>query len=330
VAPPGPPPDVRRRPEHATAGAVSSPVPRSGGSRASQLCHLCRRTGPGPGGLGDRPQQRARVRARALLRLRCPRCRCIHAFGDVDLDRYYRHYGLHEAGLDLLERILYRNKLRFIRGFVPLDRGSPVLDFGCGNGIFVEYLRRRGYTDVAGYDPYSASHADPGVLGRRAPGTRRRTGRAGRLPLPPDPRRPPYRPGAGGHGPPGAPAALPPAPGHDGLARVRAPPARLRTRGQDSPPLFPYPDPVPQPADDRLVPGPARRAGRPQRAVPLVVAPAAGLLLPGARRRARLPDGPTRSSSSSGVPAEAGAAGTAERRRTAGWTAVRYRQERCT
>jgi hypothetical protein len=261
---------------------------------------------------------------------RCPRCRCIHAFGDVDLDRYYRHYGLHEAGLDLLERILYRNKLRFIRGFVPLDRGSPVLDFGCGNGIFVEYLRRRGYTDVAGYDPYSASHADPGVLGRRAPGTRRRTGRAGRLPLPPDPRRPPYRPGAGGHGPPGAPAALPPAPSHDGLARVRAPPARLRTRGQDSPPLFPYPDPVPQPADDRLVPGPARRAGRPQRAVPLVVAPAAGLLLPGARRRARLPDGPTRSSSSSGVPAEAGAAGTAERRRTAGWTAVRYRQERCT
>jgi SAM-dependent methyltransferase len=98
---------------------------------------------------------------------RCPRCRCIHAFGDVDLDHYYRHYGLHETGLDLLERVFYRNKLRFIRRFVPLDRGSPVLDFGCGNGIFVEYLRRRGYTDVAGYDPYSAAHADPGVLGRR-------------------------------------------------------------------------------------------------------------------------------------------------------------------
>ena len=98
---------------------------------------------------------------------RCPRCRCIHAFGDVDLDRYYRRYGLHETGLDLLERVFYRNKLRFIRRFVPLDRGGPVLDFGCGNGIFVEYLRRRGYTDVAGYDPYSAAHADPRVLGRR-------------------------------------------------------------------------------------------------------------------------------------------------------------------
>ena len=98
---------------------------------------------------------------------RCPRCRCIHAFGDVDLDRYYRRYALHETGLDLLERVFYRNKLRFIRRFVSLDRGGPVLDFGCGNGIFVEYLRRRGYTDVAGYDPYSAAHADPRVLGRR-------------------------------------------------------------------------------------------------------------------------------------------------------------------
>jgi SAM-dependent methyltransferase len=97
---------------------------------------------------------------------RCPRCRCIHAFGDVDLDRYYVGYGLHETRLDLLERLLYRNKLRFIRRTVDLDRASPVLDFGCGNGIFVDYLRRRGYRDVAGYDPYSPAHADESVLGR--------------------------------------------------------------------------------------------------------------------------------------------------------------------
>jgi hypothetical protein len=98
---------------------------------------------------------------------RCPHCRCIHAFEDVDLDRYYRNYGLHETGLDLVERIFYRNKLRFIRRFVDLDRRSPTLDFGCGNGIFVDYLRDRGYSDVAGYDPYSTAHADTSVLGRQ-------------------------------------------------------------------------------------------------------------------------------------------------------------------
>jgi 2-polyprenyl-3-methyl-5-hydroxy-6-metoxy-1,4-benzoquinol methylase len=42
-----------------------------------------------------------------------------------------------------------------------------VPDLGCGNGIFVDYLRRRGRIDVAGYDPYSPAPADPGVLGRR-------------------------------------------------------------------------------------------------------------------------------------------------------------------
>jgi SAM-dependent methyltransferase len=98
---------------------------------------------------------------------RCPACRCIHAHEDVDLGRYYERYGLHATELDLLERLFYRNKLRFIRRAVDLDRASPVLDLGCGNGIFVDYLRRRGYTDVAGYDPYSRTHADPDVLGRR-------------------------------------------------------------------------------------------------------------------------------------------------------------------
>lgn len=98
---------------------------------------------------------------------RCPRCGCIHAFEQVDLDPYYRSYGLHATRLDLLERVFYRNKLRFLRRWVALQPSSPVLDFGCGNGIFVDYLRTRGFGDVAGYDPYSAGYADPDVLRRR-------------------------------------------------------------------------------------------------------------------------------------------------------------------
>jgi Methyltransferase domain len=143
---------------------------------------------------------------------RCPTCRCIHALEDVDLDRYHRRYGLHDTELDLLERLFYRNKLRFIRRFVDLDPASPMLDLGRGNGSFVDSLRRRGYTDVAGYDPYSAAHADTGVLGRRyrlvlstdvvehvpSPAEHLERacdpGRRGRLHLPPDARRPPHRP----------------------------------------------------------------------------------------------------------------------------------------
>jgi hypothetical protein len=208
----------------------------------------------------------------------CPRCRCIHACGDVDLDGYYRRYGLHETGLDLLERVCCRNKLRFIRRFVPLDRGGPVLDFGCGNGIFVEYLRRA------------------------ASSTSR-------------PRRPPYRPGAGGNGPPGAPAALPPAPAHDGLARTHRPTSIPGSRSSTC---------------RRSTGTWTGTAGWSPSNEPFRWS---SLLQPGFWYRgspAGSSPGPTRSSSSSGVAAEAGPAGTAERRRTAGWSAVRYRQERCT
>ena len=34
---------------------------------------------------------------------RCPACRCIHAYEDVDLDRCYERYSLHATELDLLE-----------------------------------------------------------------------------------------------------------------------------------------------------------------------------------------------------------------------------------
>jgi 2-polyprenyl-3-methyl-5-hydroxy-6-metoxy-1,4-benzoquinol methylase len=98
---------------------------------------------------------------------RCPQCGCIHAFDDVDLTRYYQSYGLHATKLDPLERVFYRNKLRFIRRNGAFHRSAPMLDFGCGNGIFVEFLREHGCTDVAGYDPYSTTYADPGVLERQ-------------------------------------------------------------------------------------------------------------------------------------------------------------------
>jgi hypothetical protein len=277
---------------------------------------------------------------------RCPRCRCIHAFGDVDLDRYYRRYALHETGLDLLERVFYRNKLRFIRRFVPLDRGGPVLDFGCGNGIFVEYLRRRGYTDVAGYDPYSAAHADPRVLGRRY-----------RLVLLTDvvehvPSPAEHLARAGEQVAPGGFLYLQtPDTHHIDLERA----ATVRQVLQ-------------QPYHRHLVTTAWLEAELSQLASNPWPGPTAPISIPGSRsstcrrstgtwtgtagwspstsrsagRRccsrasgtggspAGSSPGPTRSSSSSGVPAEAGPAGTAERRRTAGWSAVRYRQERCT
>src|SRR4029434_2563736 len=33
-------------------------------------------------------------------------------------------------------------------------------DYGCGCGIFVQYLREKGFLNVTGYDPYVSGHAN--------------------------------------------------------------------------------------------------------------------------------------------------------------------------
>ncbi len=35
-----------------------------------------------------------------------------------------------------------------------LKQADSILDFGCGVGVFLQYLEEAGYRDVAGYDPY--------------------------------------------------------------------------------------------------------------------------------------------------------------------------------
>lgn len=98
---------------------------------------------------------------------RCPVCRTIHCREIVDLDYYYSRYPFAEATKTWAFGHVYRNLAsRVIRtGF---DRRDRLLDYGCGAGWFVEYLRRRGYTHSHGYDPYGPADGvgNRAVLGR--------------------------------------------------------------------------------------------------------------------------------------------------------------------
>lgn len=86
---------------------------------------------------------------------RCPGCCTIHCLEIVDLDRYYAAYPFTKATLTWPFRIFYRNLSRRLTRF-GLTTDHSLLDYGCGNGLFVEYLRRRGFKNCHGYDPYGA------------------------------------------------------------------------------------------------------------------------------------------------------------------------------
>lgn len=84
---------------------------------------------------------------------RCPRCASLHSLGEVDYADLYADYPLNQRRLDIFARATLHNlRRRLERG--GLRKTDRILDYGCGNGILLQYLAQCGYTDLSGYDPY--------------------------------------------------------------------------------------------------------------------------------------------------------------------------------
>ena len=93
---------------------------------------------------------------------RCPQCHSLHSKEAVNLDEYYAHYPLQNHRMDAVTRAAYQNRLQSMRRF-GLGPDQKVLDYGCGQGVFVEFLREQGYS-AQGYDAYVPAYADQNVL----------------------------------------------------------------------------------------------------------------------------------------------------------------------
>lgn len=84
---------------------------------------------------------------------RCGQCRTIHNRQIVPLPHYYAKYPFARAKLTWPFRMFYRNLHARLRRF-GLTADHSLLDYGCGQGLFVKYLRRHGHTQAHGFDPY--------------------------------------------------------------------------------------------------------------------------------------------------------------------------------
>lgn len=129
-------------------------------------CAICEHT-------ATEPVERARIRSN-VRRFReqqfgvwrCPHCLSLHAADHVDLAAYYAAYPCHGRGdpkRDWLLRSMFDQLLWRLRR-AGLRRQHSVLDYGCGNGAFLQHLRARGYAAVSGYDQYSDRFSDRSVL----------------------------------------------------------------------------------------------------------------------------------------------------------------------
>jgi SAM-dependent methyltransferase len=84
---------------------------------------------------------------------KCPQCLTIISIDPVDFHDIYSDYPLNKRKLDIFAQGTLGNLLRRLRR-AGLKKTDTILDYGCGNGIFIDYLKQKGYSNVTGYDPY--------------------------------------------------------------------------------------------------------------------------------------------------------------------------------
>jgi 2-polyprenyl-3-methyl-5-hydroxy-6-metoxy-1,4-benzoquinol methylase len=129
-------------------------------------CNICNSSCDSPEQALVRSNVR-KFRAEQFRVWRCPSCFSLHAADEVDLAHYYAAYPFHTLGeqreLDGLLQAMYRSQLRRLRS-VGLQKAHKVLDYGCGGGAFVKFLRSQGYEHVQGFDEYSEHFSDRKVL----------------------------------------------------------------------------------------------------------------------------------------------------------------------
>jgi SAM-dependent methyltransferase len=130
-------------------------------------CNVCERDTP-----EDQAEQnsvRSNVRAfrtETFAFWRCKHCGTLHARDDADLAHYYAKYPFHDLATDWRLRAMYRSQLRRLEK-AGVQRSHRVLDYGCGGGQFVKYLREQGFENVSGFDQYGSEFGDRSVLDDR-------------------------------------------------------------------------------------------------------------------------------------------------------------------
>lgn len=96
---------------------------------------------------------------------RCPACSSLNSLERVDLNLFYADYPFRNRRLDGYTRAIFSALYKRLERF-GLSQESTVLDYGCSEGLFLEYLKERGISSASGYDAFVEKYADKTPLSR--------------------------------------------------------------------------------------------------------------------------------------------------------------------
>lgn len=94
---------------------------------------------------------------------RCPQCQSLHSENKINLAEYYANYPLNQQPFDYFRKRICQNRLNLLirQGF---QKHHSLLDYGCNQGLFLQFLQQKGYVNALGYDPYIEQYCDPQIL----------------------------------------------------------------------------------------------------------------------------------------------------------------------
>src|SRR5437773_2730019 len=127
---------------------VSNRTPIEPSSKTSEQhqevfnCQICghQTSHPNKNELGSARGNTARFLSTVFKLWQCPSCKTIYATDSVQLEEIYKDYPLNKRQLDIFARGTLGNLLRRLER-AGLQKHDSVLDYGCGNGIFIHFLK---------------------------------------------------------------------------------------------------------------------------------------------------------------------------------------------
>ena len=130
------------------------------------VCNICDGSGSFENALEHKriPSNVRKFKDHKFTVWRCKNCLSLHSKEAVDLAIYYNGYPINNNRLGYVIRASYSNRLKTLRKY-GLKENHTILDFGCGTGLFVSFLKEQGYT-AFGYDVFVDACADKDVLNR--------------------------------------------------------------------------------------------------------------------------------------------------------------------
>lgn len=148
-----------------TSRVKESEVRQGQATKEILTCAVCGHSGPAVEETVVRCNVR-RFRDKKFGVWRCGECGSLHSEKVENLTDYYRDYPIRQAKLDYFLRVWYGVLLKRLVE-AGLKKEHSILDYGCNHGLFLDFLKEKGYRHSSGFDPYVERFQVSQVLERK-------------------------------------------------------------------------------------------------------------------------------------------------------------------